>query len=180
MVRKRAWAVTLRVTDWLGSHVTLCAESGFSESACRQLADVNSRGGSYTQWPIITVRTCMCIVRRDGLELQKIVALITRMPCSARVSSVVYRSERTWHLRPQWKDFSMSSHGSLRHRTSQTGKPVGRHRREPVSGTARRKIVPTLVLVGVGAAAAAASAHGIAAPATHADAISVANLPWMY
>jgi hypothetical protein len=25
----------------------------------------------------MTVRTCKCIVRRDGLELQKIVALVT-------------------------------------------------------------------------------------------------------
>jgi hypothetical protein len=74
----------------------------------------------------------------------------------------------------------MSSHGSLRHRTMRPGKPVGRHRRESVSGTARRRIVPTLVMVGVGAAAAAASAHGIGAPAAHADAIHVANLPWMY
>jgi len=74
----------------------------------------------------------------------------------------------------------MSSHGSSRYRTARTGKPVGRHRREPVSGTARRKIVPTLVLVGVGAATAAASAHGIGAPAAHADVIDISNLPWMF
>jgi hypothetical protein len=74
----------------------------------------------------------------------------------------------------------MSSHESLRQRTARAGKPVGRHRRETVSATARRRIVPTLVLVGVGAAAAAASAHGISAPGVHADAIHVANLPWMY
>lgn len=73
----------------------------------------------------------------------------------------------------------MSSHGSLRYRTARTGKPTGRHRREPVSGTARRKIVPALVLAGVGAATAAASAHGIAVPA-HVSAIHVANTPWMY
>jgi len=74
----------------------------------------------------------------------------------------------------------MSSHGSLRHRAAGTGKPVGRHRREPVSGTARRKIVPALVLAGVGAATVAASAHGIAAPVAHVDAIHVANVPWVY
>jgi len=74
----------------------------------------------------------------------------------------------------------MSSHGSLRQRTARTGKPVGRHRREPVSGTARRKIVPTLVLVGVGAATAAATAHGIGAPVAHLDAFRVSNGAWMY
>jgi hypothetical protein len=74
----------------------------------------------------------------------------------------------------------MSSHGSLRYRTTRTGKPMGRHRREPVSGTARRKIVPALVLAGVGVATAAASAHGIGAPTAHADAIHIANFPWMY
>jgi hypothetical protein len=74
----------------------------------------------------------------------------------------------------------MSSHGSLRYRTARTGKPVGRHRREPASGTARRKIIPALVVAGVGAAAAAASAHGIVTPAAHADGISISNLPWMY
>lgn len=73
----------------------------------------------------------------------------------------------------------MSSHGSLRHRTAGTGKPVGRHRREPISGAARRKAVPVLVLAGVGAATAAASAHGIAVPA-HISAIHVANAPWVY
>ena len=73
----------------------------------------------------------------------------------------------------------MSSHGSLRYRTAGTGKPVGRHRREPASGTARRKVVPALVLVGMGAATAAASAHGIAVPA-HVSAIHVANAPWVY
>lgn len=78
----------------------------------------------------------------------------------------------------------MSSHGSLQHRA---GKPVGRHRREPAPGTARRKIVPALVLAGFGAATAAASAHGIAVPAhvsTHALAdsmsITISNRPWMY
>jgi len=74
----------------------------------------------------------------------------------------------------------MSSHESLRRRTAGTGKPVGRHRREPVSGTARRKIVPALVLAGVGAATVAASAHGIGAPVAHMDAIHVANVPWIY
>jgi hypothetical protein len=73
----------------------------------------------------------------------------------------------------------MSSHESLRHRTAGTRKPVGRHRREPVSGTARRKVVPALVLAGVGAATAAASAHGIAVPA-HLSAIHIANAPWVY
>lgn len=77
----------------------------------------------------------------------------------------------------------MSSHESLRYRA---GKPVGRHRREPVPGAARRKIVPAIVLAGFGAATAAASAHGIAVPAhvaTHeiADSMSVtiSNRPWM-
>src|ERR1700689_5639853 len=102
------------------------------------------------------------------------------MPCSRRDSGVVYGSERTWHLRPQWKDFSMSSHGSLRHRTAGTGKPVGRHRREPVSGTARRKIVPALVLAGVGAATVAASAHGNGAPRAHVDAKTLPNLPGIF
>ncbi len=74
----------------------------------------------------------------------------------------------------------MSSHGSLRHRTAGAGKPVGRHRREPVSGTARRKIVPALVMVGVGAATVAASAHGIGAPIAHVDGLHVTNVPWIY
>lgn len=78
----------------------------------------------------------------------------------------------------------MTSHGSLRYWAV---KPVGRHRCEPVPGTARRKIVPALVLVGFGAATAAASAHGIAVPAhvsTHALAdsmsVTISNRPWMY
>jgi hypothetical protein len=74
----------------------------------------------------------------------------------------------------------MSSHPSLRYRTARTGKPVGRHRREPASGTARRKIVPALVVAGVGAATVAASAHGIPAPAAHVDALHISNIPWMY
>ena len=73
----------------------------------------------------------------------------------------------------------MSSHESLRHRTAGPRKPVGRHRREPAPGTARRKVVPALVLAGVGAATVAASARGIAVPA-HVSAIHVANVPWVY
>ena len=73
----------------------------------------------------------------------------------------------------------MSSHGSSRSRIAGTGKPAGRHRREPVPGTVRRKVVPVLVLAGVGAATVAASAHGIAVPA-HVSAIHVANTPWIY
>jgi hypothetical protein len=82
----------------------------------------------------------------------------------------------------------MSSHGSLQHRTALGGRPVGRHRREPDPGTARRKIVPALVLAGFGAATAAASAHGIVVPAAHVSAhavadslsVTVTNRPWMY
>jgi hypothetical protein len=76
----------------------------------------------------------------------------------------------------------MSSHGSLRYRTAGIEKPAGRHRREPVSGTARRKIIPALVVAGVGAATAAATAHGIAVPVHGADSLSVhiSNTPWMY
>lgn len=73
----------------------------------------------------------------------------------------------------------MSSHGTLRRSTVGLGKPVGRHRREPAPGTARRKIVPVLVLAGFGAATAAASAHGIAAP-THAASVAISNTQWMY
>lgn len=77
----------------------------------------------------------------------------------------------------------MSSHGSLGHQTAGSGKAAGRHRREAASGTARRKIIPALVVAGVGAATAAATAHGIAIPAhVSADSLSVhiSNTPWMY
>jgi hypothetical protein len=79
----------------------------------------------------------------------------------------------------------MSSHGSLQYRTTRGGKPVGRHRREPEPGTARRKIVPALVLAGFGAASAAASAHGFVVPAAHETthalaSVTTSNGRWMF
>lgn len=86
----------------------------------------------------------------------------------------------------------MKSHGPLRHRPILIARPVGRHRREPPSGMARKQatrgiVVPALVLASIGGAAAVAAGHGTAGaahPSSHAlaesSSITISNRPWIY